>query len=86
MATIATQVDYKTAAGPAVMRPVKATKPVCGECAFHMPHATRPGGWCACRAADLRWKPVAAGRAACSDFAIWPEDSPAPADIAAMGF
>ena len=52
MASTATKVEYETSAGPAIMRPVETPAAVCGECAFHMPHATRPGGWCACDAAD----------------------------------
>ncbi len=85
MATMTRQVDRETA-GPVVMRPVEAQAAVCDECAYHVPHATRPGGWCACAAADLRWKPVAAGGAACRDFATWPEGSLAPAFLAAMRF
>jgi hypothetical protein len=86
MATTATKVNSEMTSGPAVLRPVEASVAVCGECVFHMPHATMPGGWCACDAAELRWKPVSAGRAACGDFAIWPEGSPVPAFLAAMGF
>jgi hypothetical protein len=58
----------------------------CGECRFHMPHATRPDGWCACDGAELHWQQVASGRAACKDFAGWPEGSPVAAFLAAMRF
>ena len=85
MATIATRVRYEKAAGLTEMRLVQAPVVVCGECMFHIPHATRPGGWCACQASASRWKPVSAGRATCgSDFAPWPEGSPAQAFLAAM--
>ncbi len=85
MATMTTQGNSE-AADPVVVRAVEAQAAVCGECAYHVPHATIPGGWCACAAADLRWKPVPAAGAACRDFASWPEGSPASAFLAAIRF
>ena len=85
MASTATKASIETTAAPAVMRPVEAPAAVCGECAYHMPHATTAGGWCACDASPLRWKQVPAAGAACKDFAIWPEGSPVPAFLAGMG-
>jgi hypothetical protein len=67
-----------------MMRSVAKGDVVCGDCMFHMPHATTVSGWCACRKAELRWQPVDAARAACGVFAVWPEGSAAPAFIAAM--
>jgi hypothetical protein len=67
MATMATKLDIETTS-PVAMRPVGAPATVCGDCRYHIPHATRPSGWCACDAAELRWKPVAAAGAACGDF------------------
>jgi hypothetical protein len=86
MATMATRVEYETSTRSAVMRPVKATKPVCGECRYHMPQATQPGCWCTQSAANLFAQPVTPNQAACKDFATWPEGSPVPAFLAAMGF
>jgi hypothetical protein len=90
-AVMATQVRQETqgVAGPAVvMRAVKApaTTPVCGECAYHVPHATRPDGWCACQDAELRWQSVDAGGRVCEDFASWPKGSRVPAFLEAMRF
>ena len=59
---------------PPPVRLADGPQPSCGECRFHIPHLTRPGGWCACDAAELRWKLVAAGRPVCRDFAVWPEN------------
>jgi hypothetical protein len=86
---MATQVrrEAQRSAEPAVvMRAVKAPATVCGECAYHVPHATRPDGWCACQDAKLRWQSVDAGGKVCENFATWPEGSRAPAFLAAMRF
>lgn len=70
-----------------VMRAVEpVVQPLCGDCRFHIPYATKPGGWCACEGAELRWQQVETGRAVCADFADWPEGSPVPAFLAAMRF
>lgn len=79
--------EAEQAAEPAVaMRVVQSVAAECGDCRFHVPHATKPGGWCACEGAELRWRHVETGRAACEDFAGWPEGSPVPAFLAAMRF
>jgi hypothetical protein len=85
MATMATNVQYETTTSPAVMRPVKMAEPVCGECRYHMPRATQPGRWCTLSTAGLFAQPVTPNQTACKDFATWPEGSPAPAFLAAMG-
>ena len=69
---------------PPALTPADGPVPVCGECVFHVPHAVRQGGWCACAAAELKWKLVSAGRPVCDDFASWPADSPAGHFLEAM--
>jgi hypothetical protein len=86
MAITAREIQRQATEPAVVMREVKAPAALCGECAYHMPHATRPGGWCAKADADLRWQPVSAQREACGGFATWPEGSAAPAFLAAMRF
>ncbi len=67
---------------PPPVRLADGPEPVCGECRFHIPHLTRPGGWCACDAAELRWRMVAAGRRVCRDFAPWPGNGAAACVLA----
>jgi hypothetical protein len=69
---------------PPAVRLADGRQSTCGECRFHIPHLTRPGGWCACDAAELRWKLVAAGRSVCRDFAPWPENGNAAWALAEM--
>ena len=87
---MATQVRRETqrATEPAVMRAVKApaSSAVCGDCMFHIPHATTPDGWCACKDAKLCWQPVDSGGIVCKDFASLPEGSPVPGFLGAMRF
>ncbi len=45
----------------------------CGDCAFHMTHATTPDGWCAKAEAKLRWQSVSPQREACDCFAEAPD-------------
>ncbi len=85
MATMATKLRYETT-GPAVLSPVTAPEPRCGDCRYHMPQATQPGCWCTLPTARLFAQPVTPVQAACGDFSTWPEGSPVPAFIAAMGF
>ena len=59
---------------------------LCGDCKFHVPYATKPGGWCACASAELHLQSVRTSRAVCEDFSSWPEGSPVPAFLAAMRF
>jgi hypothetical protein len=69
---------------PPALRLADRPDPVCGECRFHIPHVATPGGWCACNAAELRWKPVSAEGPACDGFASWPEDGAVACFLAAM--
>ena len=47
-----------------VMRVVEPeAQALCGDCRFHVPFATKPGGWCACASAERRWQQVETGRA-----------------------
>ena len=84
MATMAANATTETTAGPAVMRLAETPAAVCGECMYHIPLATRPGGWCACKTAQSKWMQVSERRPACDAFASWPEDSPATKFLAAM--
>jgi hypothetical protein len=59
-------------------------EPDCGECRFHIPHLTRPGGWCACDTAELRWRMVAAGRRVCRDYSSWPGNGAAVCVLAQL--
>jgi hypothetical protein len=83
MATIQMETTYEPKA-PAIVRPVGMPEMQCGECMYHIPHATRPGGWCASKQPELSWQPVDPKRTACAAATAWPEGSPAPAFIAAM--
>jgi hypothetical protein len=72
---------------PAPLRAVGApAAQECGDCVYHIPHATRRGGWCACRDAKLRWQPVDAGGPVCAGFTLWPKGSPVPAFLSSMRF
>ena len=86
MATAMDQGQTGLTANPAVMRAVTAPAEVCGDCRYHMPQATQPERWCALPTAMLHDQQVDPGRQACQDFTTWPEGSPVPAFLAAMGF
>jgi hypothetical protein len=86
MATTEIREQRGTIKVSAVMRAVQTPAVACGECIYHIPHATKPDGWCACKGSKQRWQPVEASRRVCQDFAVWPEGSPVPAYLAAMRF
>ena len=83
MATASDDIRATVPEPPAVRR-ADGPKPSCSECRFHIPHLTRPGGWCACDVAELKWHVVAAGRPLCRDFAPWPENGDAAWAFAEM--
>ena len=85
MVATARTISVETVQAPKMV-PVALEAPVCGECRYHMPRATDPGSWCTLPAAKLSAQPVTAGQTACDDFATWPEGSPVPAFLVAMGF
>ena len=68
MATTAANATTETTAGPAVMRLAEPSAAVCGECMYHIPLATRPGGWCACKTAQSSWMQVSERRPVCDAF------------------
>ena len=76
----------RTADPVVVMRAVKKTAVVCGDCRYHVPQATGPGSWCGLRGARSYEEPVEARQMACRVFEGWPEGSPVPAFLAAMRF
>jgi len=87
MATKTVRGETRRTADPVVvMRAVKKTAVVCGDCRHHVPQATGPGSWCGLRGARSYEEPVEVRQMACRAFEAWPMGSPAPAFLAAMRF
>ena len=84
--TVTARQEVRQTTEPAVVRAVQTPASVCGDCMFHIPHATKAGGWCARDEAELRWQSVSPEREACRHAGFWAEGSPVPAFLAAMRF
>jgi hypothetical protein len=57
---------------------------VCGDCRYHMPHATDPRNECTCSVSPFYEHEVFAGQPGCGGFAAWPCGSSAPLFLSAM--